>query len=113
MASGRSLIRFLASQRVRNRIGGRAGCDMYGHARSERIQPGQIGDTNALWRGRRLHPEDFGNRGGAVKMANEPMLQAIAGRRELKSKPVYLLVREVREIPGESRILLKHSDTRH
>src|SRR5215472_1629164 len=61
----------------------------------------------------KLHPEEFGDRGGAVKMAAEPVLQSIAGRRELESKPVYLLVRKWREIPSESRVLLKHLETRH
>src|SRR5215469_9114708 len=61
----------------------------------------------------KLHPEEFRGSGGAVKMAAEPVLQSIAGRRDLESKPVYLLVRKGREIPGKSRVLLKHLETRH
>src|SRR2546430_11184490 len=70
----------------------------------------------AQGRGRRLrwesHTEERGG-GGAVEMAYEPVLEAIAGRRELEAKAVYLAVRKGREIPGEGGVVLDHVEAGH
>ena len=51
--------------------------------------------------------------GGAVEMAYESVLEAIAGRRELVAKAVYLVVRKGREIPGEGGVVLDHVEAGH
>src|SRR2546430_12144992 len=46
-------------------------------------------------------------------MAYEPVLETIAGRRELEAKAVYLVLRKGREIPGEGGVVLDHVEAGH
>src|SRR5437764_538897 len=46
----------------------------------------------ALWRREKLHPEEFGDGGGAVEVAGEAMLEAVARRRELLAESVHLVL---------------------
>ena len=56
----------------------------------------------------KLHREEFGDGRGAVEVAGEAMLEAIARRRELLTETVHLVLCEWREIPGDSGVLLEH-----
>ena len=59
------------------------------------------------------HTEEVRGGGGAVEMADEPVLETIAGRRKLEAKAVYLVVRKGGEIPGESGVVLEHVEAGH
>ena len=57
---------------------------------SSRVRFGS--DFAALWRREKLHPEEFGDGGGAVEVAGEAMLEAVARRRELLAESVHLVL---------------------